>query len=112
MADHDDFGSFLAGFVIGGIAGAVVALLFAPQSGEETRAMIKDKAIELSEKASEAYEDVSTRAEALARESYNKAQMAYEDAKARLAAITKQEEKIVVPAVPAPKAKKPAVKAG
>jgi len=50
MSDRDDFGAFLIGFVVGGVAGAVTALLLAPQSGEETRAMIKDRAIELRDK--------------------------------------------------------------
>ncbi|HEX7541672.1 MAG TPA: YtxH domain-containing protein, partial [Anaerolineales bacterium] len=53
MSDHDDFGAFLIGFVVGGVAGALAALLLAPQSGEETRALIKDKSIELRDKAAE-----------------------------------------------------------
>jgi gas vesicle protein len=53
MSDSDNFGAFLMGFVVGGMAGAVAALLLAPQSGEETRSMIKDKSIELRDKASE-----------------------------------------------------------
>ena len=56
MSDHDDFGVFLIGFVVGGVAGAVAALLLAPQSGEETRALIKDKSIELRDKATETAE--------------------------------------------------------
>ncbi|MGV8027071.1 MAG: YtxH domain-containing protein [Anaerolineaceae bacterium] len=51
MSDHDNFGSFLSGAIIGGITGAVVALLLAPQSGDETRKQIKDKSIELHDKA-------------------------------------------------------------
>ncbi|MGH2607283.1 MAG: YtxH domain-containing protein, partial [Anaerolineales bacterium] len=48
MSDRDsDFGAFFSGFVIGGLVGAAVALLMAPQSGEETRHMIRDKGIEL-----------------------------------------------------------------
>ena len=47
MAEKDNFGSFLIGFLVGGLAGAVVALLYAPSTGEETRTVIKDKAIEL-----------------------------------------------------------------
>ena len=47
MSDRDDFGAFLIGFIVGGLTGAITALLFAPQSGEETRIMIKDRAIEL-----------------------------------------------------------------
>jgi gas vesicle protein len=53
MSDNDGFGAFLMGFLIGGVAGAVAALLLAPQSGEETRSMIKDKSIELRDKAAE-----------------------------------------------------------
>jgi gas vesicle protein len=53
MADRDDFGSFLIGFIVGGVAGAVAALLLAPQSGEETRMLIKDKSIELRDKAAQ-----------------------------------------------------------
>jgi gas vesicle protein len=38
---------FFAGLVTGGLAGAGVALLLAPQSGAETHDQIKDKSIEL-----------------------------------------------------------------
>ena len=39
--------NFLTGMLLGGVAGAVTALLFAPQSGEETRQQIQQKAAEL-----------------------------------------------------------------
>jgi len=48
-----NFLSFLIGFIVGGLIGAAVALLFAPQSGEETRAQIREKSIELRDQASE-----------------------------------------------------------
>jgi gas vesicle protein len=52
MADNDNaFGSFLAGVLIGGLVGAAAALLFAPQSGEETRTQIRDKSIEIRDRA-------------------------------------------------------------
>jgi len=66
MSEHDDFGSFLVGFVVGGLTGAVVALLFAPQSGEETRAVIREKGIELRDKASQTAEEALAKAEAAA----------------------------------------------
>ena len=67
MADNSgDLGSFLAGFVIGGLIGAGVALLMAPQSGEETRAMIGEKSIELRDRAYDTASDVQTRAGELA----------------------------------------------
>jgi gas vesicle protein len=62
MSDRDDFGAFLIGFVVGGVAGAVAALLLAPQSGEETRNMIKDKSIELRDKAAQQAEVIADRA--------------------------------------------------
>ena len=63
MADNSgDLGSFLAGFVIGGLIGAGVALLMAPQSGEETRALIADKSIELRDRAAETAGEVQTQA--------------------------------------------------
>ncbi len=37
---------FFAGLVVGGLVGAALALLMAPQSGEETRAQIRDKTLE------------------------------------------------------------------
>jgi gas vesicle protein len=68
MSDRDEFGAFLVGFIVGGLSGAVVALLFAPQSGEETRALIKDKSIELRDKAQQTAEEALARAEATAAE--------------------------------------------
>jgi gas vesicle protein len=52
MADSDsEIGAFLAGFVIGGLVGAAAALILAPQSGEETRAVIRQRGIELRDQA-------------------------------------------------------------
>jgi gas vesicle protein len=73
MSDRDEFGAFLVGFIVGGLTGAVVSLLFAPQSGEETRALIKDKSIELRDKASQTAEDALARAEQLAGEARTRA---------------------------------------
>jgi gas vesicle protein len=68
MSDRDEFGAFLVGFIVGGLTGSVVALMFAPQSGEETRALIKDKSIELRDKAQVSAEEAIARAEAAAAE--------------------------------------------
>src|SRR5512135_2748123 len=73
-SDSDEFGSFLVGFIVGGLTGAVVSLLFAPQSGEETRALIRDKSIELRDRAAESAEEALARAESAAAEARARAE--------------------------------------
>jgi gas vesicle protein len=63
MSENNDFGAFLIGFLVGGLTGAAVSLLFAPQAGEETRTLIHDKAIELRDRASESVEEARLKAE-------------------------------------------------
>ena len=46
-------GGFLIGLVMGGIAGFVAGMVFAPKSGEETRAFILDQSREWRDKADE-----------------------------------------------------------
>ncbi len=46
-------GDFLAGVFIGGIIGALAGILFAPSSGEETRAQIVEKSKEYKDLATE-----------------------------------------------------------
>jgi len=55
--------SFFTGFFVGALVGGAAALLLAPQSGEETRAQIRDKGIELKEKAESTYNEVITEIE-------------------------------------------------
>lgn len=83
MSDRDEFGAFLVGFVVGGLTGAVVALLFAPQSGDETRALIKDKSIELRDKAQVTGEEALARAETMAAEARQRAEELTREARTR-----------------------------
>ncbi|MBN2001777.1 MAG: YtxH domain-containing protein [Anaerolineae bacterium] len=55
--DANQPGSFLAGLLVGGLAGAAAMLLLAPQSGKKTRAKIQQKSIKLREQTTEAVED-------------------------------------------------------
>lgn len=88
-----DIGAFMAGFIIGGLVGAATALLLAPQSGEETRTIIRDKSIELKDKATETAEETRHRAEKALEEARHRAEIAVEEARMRaeeLAKITKE----------------------
>ena len=57
LKHNGNIGSVLSGLLIGGLAGAVAALLFAPHSGEETRMQIKEKGLELRNRATGMVED-------------------------------------------------------
>jgi gas vesicle protein len=49
--ESGSFGSVIAAFTLGALAGAAVALLFAPASGEETRRKLAERAREGRERA-------------------------------------------------------------
>lgn len=49
-------GGFLAGLLLGGLAGAGAMLLLAPQSGKKTRAQIRRKGMELRDQTAETIE--------------------------------------------------------
>jgi gas vesicle protein len=55
MARNGSGGSFFTGLAIGGVIGAAAALLMAPQSGESTRAEIRERGSEIQEKAEATY---------------------------------------------------------
>jgi gas vesicle protein len=56
-------GAFLTGAFFGSLIGGTIALLYAPQAGEETRTVIKEKSIELKDKAVESGEEIYHKAE-------------------------------------------------
>ncbi len=90
--NDSDIGAFLTGFVIGGLVGAAVALILAPQSGAETREQIRQKGIELREQGEESLAEARARAEAAAAEARARAEKMAAEAKSRaekMAADTK-----------------------
>jgi gas vesicle protein len=61
-------GSFLAGALVGGLAGAVTILLLAPQSGKRTRTQIRQGGIELRDQVTGAVDDAVSQTRAKARQ--------------------------------------------
>jgi len=61
MADNSGAGAgtILLAFLVGAVAGAAVALLYAPATGRETREYLGDKAREGARKATELYEQAT-----------------------------------------------------
>ncbi len=95
MSEKNDFGAFLIGFLVGGLTGAAVSLLFAPQSGEETRTLIRDKAIELRDRASETVEEARVAAEEAWAEAKNKTEEWSKLAKGKTDDLLKKGEQII-----------------
>ena len=58
--------NFFTGLFLGSLAGAATVLLFAPQSGQESRQQLQQKALELSNKTTTTVESVITQARAKA----------------------------------------------
>lgn len=58
----------LGGFLVGSVIGVATALLFAPRSGEETRAEIRDKAVEIRDRTTETVKDTVSQAKSKASE--------------------------------------------
>lgn len=74
MAENTSGGEFIAGFLVGALVGAAAALMFAPHSGEETRTIIRDRGIELRDRADEISADARRRAEELQGQARTRAQ--------------------------------------
>ena len=68
MSERSGFGSFFAGFLAGAVAGAIATVLYAPNSGEETRAALKGKTDDIIGKANLSVDDAYKQAETAARE--------------------------------------------
>lgn len=61
------------GMFLGWLVGAGVALVAAPRRGQETRAMLREKGIDLQERAAEKFEEMQQRALQLARSGMERA---------------------------------------
>ena len=59
---------FLGGFLFGALIGLTLGILYAPRPGEETRKLVKDKGIEITEKVKEKGEEIKETFESKAQE--------------------------------------------
>jgi len=84
MSENDTLGAFMAGFVVGGLAGAAAALLLAPQSGEETRAQIQQQGIELQARAQETLGEARKKADELITEAKEQGKVVLQEQKAKV----------------------------
>lgn len=90
MSENDAGGEFFAGFVIGGLVGAALALLMAPEPGEKMRAQLRGRGIELKSRTEEWSGEVRHRTDVprskvqeLSAEARKKADAAREEARRR-----------------------------
>jgi gas vesicle protein len=115
MAERDDFGAFVIGFIVGAVSGAVTALLLAPQSGEETRTYIKERAIELGDTASKTINETYEQAQVSANEAVKRAESVLTEAKKRAADLSEkgkaayEEQRAKLSSVISPDVEEPAV---
>ena len=63
MSNRNNGADFFAGLIIGGLIGAALSILLAPQSGEETRAQLRDKSLEFKDRAEEGVLEARQRAQ-------------------------------------------------
>jgi gas vesicle protein len=61
--DSKNTGNFFSGLLVGALIGLAVGFLYAPQSGEETREQLVEKAKKAKEKAEELAQKVKSYAE-------------------------------------------------
>ncbi|MFN2226245.1 MAG: YtxH domain-containing protein [Anaerolineae bacterium] len=83
-------GDFFAGFVIGALVGAAATLLLAPQSGEQTRSLIREKGVELGQRADELSVEARRRAEELQVEARQRAEELQTEARQRAEMVQTQ----------------------
>lgn len=70
IADQDRNDSFATGFLLGLLVGGLMAGLLAPRSGPQTRELVRERGLELKDRA----EDVVLRAQTIANETLARVQ--------------------------------------
>ena len=75
---------FVAGLLIGALAGATVAMILTPQAGEDTRDLLRAKAREASDRMRDAAEDLAKNAPVAPSDLIARGKQIVDDARSRL----------------------------
>lgn len=95
MSERSGYGSFFVGFLAGAIAGAIATVLYAPNSGNETRAALKDKKDDIIGKANISVDDAYKQAESAAREARDRFETLASTTRKRAEDITRRGQVIL-----------------
>lgn len=88
-------GSMFGGFLLGGLIGATVALLTAPQAGEQTRTQLRDRSIELKDQAVEKASQTRDQAEQALRSARTKVNEVSRDVRIKAADLMHKEARML-----------------
>ena len=83
------------GFLAGSAIGAVLALLYAPKSGKELRADIKEKTDDLLEGAEEYVQAAKSKASAIVSEAKKRSELLISDAQQKAQALIQDADKVL-----------------
>lgn len=89
---------FVAGLFAGGVIGAALALLYAPKSGRELRAELKDRADHLIEDADGYLNTAQEKAQQIVSEARKRSDVLLGDAKRKADTLLQDAEKVIVDA--------------
>lgn len=81
MSNRTDF---VAGFILGGLLGTAMALLFAPRAGEETRGLLKDSAEDARDRARERADEVLRKVRRAAEDMSERGRSTFDEGAAKL----------------------------
>jgi len=99
MSNQNSEVLFLAGLMIGGLVGAGLALLLAPQSGEKTRGQIRAKSLQLKDEAMEGLAEAGHHAQAQVDAWQEKGQAVFEKGKRNTTEVISLSKDRVVEAI-------------
>ena len=90
MSDNNGGSEFFKGFLFGGIAGAVIALLYAPKSGKEVREDIRKISADLTDDAQGTLKSAQQKAETLFEETKKQLEELQKEAESALGDMKKK----------------------